>query len=125
MSLLAPRKGMSQEIIARTGFYTNLGTYLLLLLSDALRPGFVARYFSPHLFFLVTLVFGCWWVWVMKSPKDRKMFQLFGAGILAIVLSVIVWKFGEGFESYRILTFLLALGIPFALLSLIRSQTDD
>lgn len=125
MSFFKKEPNRYQEIIARTGFYTSLATYVLLLASDALRPGFVARYFSPHIFLLGAVIFGIWWMYKLEKYKDRKSFQMLGATLFALLFSVVTWTLGEGFEEYRILMVLIVFISPFSVLSLIRVTRSE
>lgn len=55
------------ETTYKIGFYTYLVAYVGFWLVDGLRPGFVARYVSVHIFLLVTLVFA--FLWMSKRPN--------------------------------------------------------
>lgn len=53
--------------VARTGFWTGLASYLVFWAADLARPGFVSRYFSVHLFLLMTLAFGGWMTYLESN----------------------------------------------------------
>ncbi len=106
--------------IAKTGFYVSLISYLLFWLFDSLRPGFVARSFSVHLFLLGAIGFGIWWGFIVKEYSDRPWAQLLVALILGMGLTVITWVFGEGLGAVRLLIAVTALFIPLLFWRLIR-----
>lgn len=106
--------------IAKTGFYVSLISYLLFWLLDALRPGFVARSFSVHLFLLAALAFGFWWSITVKEYKDRPFLQLAVVFILGIILAVITWIAGDGLGGVRLLIALISLFVPFLFWNFIR-----
>ncbi len=64
-----------QEAIAETGFFTSLLSYVLFWTLDVLRPGFVARFFSVHVFLVGLIVFGVWWGAVVEEYTDRPRLQ--------------------------------------------------
>lgn len=100
------------ERIAKTGFYVSLISYVCFWLLDVLRPGFVSRSISVHLFLFATLVFGIWWAVVVKEYTDRPWVQMLCAGAFGIILSVITWTFGEGFGAFRLIVVVTAFFIP-------------
>jgi len=87
---------------------------------DILRPGFVVRSFSVHLFFLATLIFGVWWAVIVKEYTDRPWVQMLAVTTFGIILSVITWLFGEGFGALRLIITLVALLSPFLFWRLLR-----
>lgn len=109
-----------QRTIAKTGFLVSLTSYLCFWLLDALRPGFVARYFSVHLFFLGALVFGVLWVKTDELATDHPRGHVLMAMLAGVVLGALVWISGEGFASLRIVITLLAALIPLMLLRLVK-----
>lgn len=117
------RDAPEQWVLAKTGFYTSLITYLLFLGVEALRPGFVARYFSPHICLLAIICFGAWWSFGPPA-SDRRFGHWPLATLFGFFLSVIVWRLGSGFEAYRILMALLGFLVPLAVLVLIRSPKN-
>ncbi len=108
------------QSIVKTGFYVSLTSYVIFWLLDAMRPGFVSRSFSVHLFLLAAIMFGVWWGIVVKEYMDRPWVQMCVTGILGIVLAVIVWIFGEQFGLLRLLITLLSLFIPMLFWNLLR-----
>ncbi len=109
-----------QERIARTGFFTAAVSYVSFWILDALRPGFVARYVSVHLFLLAAMIFGAWWAVSARSYRDWPFAQYVVAALFGIVLATVAWTLGAGFESYRLLAVLAALVTPATVLSLVR-----
>ncbi len=108
------------EKIAKTGFYVFLSSYLIFWLLDALRPGFVSRAFSVHLFLLLAFAFGLWWSVTVKKYTDRPLVQFGVVMILGIVLSVITWSSGQGLGTVRVLVSLVGLLTPVIFWNLVR-----
>jgi hypothetical protein len=106
--------------ISRTGFYTSIISYAGFWILDALRPGFVARSFSIHIFLLSAIVFGIWWAIVVKEYTERPWFEMLVAIIFGILLSVLAWVFGEGFGMFRFLIVIIAFFTPLLFLRLLR-----
>ena len=73
-------------MISKIGFYTSLVSYLVFWLADVVRPGFVTRYFSVHLFLVPLLLFGI--VWTGKLEEARQTQSWFHFIILLIFLSL-------------------------------------
>lgn len=111
-----------QERIAKTGFFTSAISYVSFWIVDALRPGFVARYLSVHLFLLAAVVFGAWWMATVREYRDWPFAQYGVAAVLGIVLASIAWTLGAGFESYRLLAVLAAFVTPATVLATVRSS---
>lgn len=109
-----------QERIAKVGFFTSAISYVSFWIVDAIRPGFVARYVSVHLFLLASIVFGAWWTMTVRTYRDWPFVQYLGAAIFGIVLATITWNLGAGFESYRLLAVLAALVTPAVVLAMVR-----
>lgn len=110
-----------QEPIARTGFFTSLCSYLVFWGLDLLRPGFVARYLSVHLFLLSSILFGYWWSKQAKKGKDLVFLQYATAILSGFFLAMVSWKLGEGLQEFRILFSVLSAALPLLFLRLIRS----
>ncbi|MBI4713963.1 hypothetical protein HY771_02150 [Candidatus Uhrbacteria bacterium] len=89
------------EIISRTGFYVSIVSYAVFWILDAILPGFVARSFSVHIFLLSAIVFGIWWAISVKEYTQRPWLEILCALVLGILLSVLTWIFGEGFDMFR------------------------
>ena len=111
-----------QTTISRTGFYVSLISYVVFWVLDILKPGFVARTFSVHIFFLSAIVFGIWWAVVVKEYTERPWFEMLVALVLGILLSVLTWIFGEGLGMFRFLIVLTAFFTPLLFLCLQSSQ---
>jgi len=109
-----------QASIAKTGFLVSLTSYVCFWLLDALRPGFVARYVSVHVFLLSSLLFGVWWVRLAETPIDHPRLHVVLALLLGILCLILVWRLGGGFGSLRILVSLLSFFIPLVVLRLVK-----
>ncbi len=110
------------HVIAKTGFYVSLISYAVFWLLDVMRPGFVARSFSVHLFLLAALIFGVWWGMTLKEYTDRPWVQILFTAIFGFFLSVITWGVGEGFGALRLVVVVIAFFIPFIVWRLIQKQ---
>jgi hypothetical protein len=100
------------SVIAKTGFYVSLVSYGIFWLFDVVRPGFVSRSFSVHLFLLAALIFGIWWGITVKEYMDRPWAQMPIAIVLGFALSVITWGAGEGFGALRLVVVVITFFIP-------------
>ncbi|EKD67451.1 MAG: hypothetical protein ACD_48C00395G0001 [uncultured bacterium] len=109
-----------QAAVARTGFIVSLTSYSLFWLCDILRPGFVARFFSVHLFLLGVILFGIWWGATVEEYTDLPRVQhifLFLSGIFA---AAITWNLGDVFGGWRFLVSVVALVAPVLVLRLVK-----
>lgn len=109
-----------QAAIARTGFMMSLVSYILFWGLDVIRPGFVARFFSVHIFLIGVIVFGVWWGSVVQEYIDRPVLQhilLFVCGIFAAVL---VWNLGSVFGGWRVIISLIACVFPVLVLRFVK-----
>ena len=60
-------------VIARTGFYVSVVSYLVFLLADLIKPGFVSNYMSVHWFLFAAIVFAVWWSYSQHAgPKSDR-----------------------------------------------------
>ncbi|MCX6714646.1 MAG: hypothetical protein NTX72_02440 [Candidatus Uhrbacteria bacterium] len=109
-----------QERIARTGFFVSLVSYAVFWLLDLLRPGFVARFFSVHLFLLGVIVFGVWWGSVVEEYADRTRVQYAILALCGIVCAVLTWNLGMVFGGWRVIVSLVALVVPVMVLRLLK-----
>lgn len=114
-------KRTSRQSIACTGYLTSVASYVLFLMVDALRPGFVARYFSVHIFLLAAILFGIWWVLVAEPKPGRAWSAWFLGTLFGILFAMVTWSLGTGFHEYRVLVTALAFFVPFLASSSIRS----
>ena len=106
--------------IAKTGFLVSIISYLIFFLFDLMRPGFVSRYFSIHLFLLAAVIFGICWVLQMKESKERAWLQYLTSIILGIIFSVMVWKAGGSLDEYHLLIIVIEFFVPLLILSVLR-----
>ena len=106
--------------MAQTGFLVSLVSYVLFWALDLIRPGFVARFFSVHIFLIGIMVFGIWWGSVVQEYTDRPQLQyvlLFLCGIFAAVLT---WNLGSVFGGWRVLISFVSFLIPVLVLRLLK-----
>ena len=120
--MLSFRTNNPSETIARTGFYVSVLSYIMFWLADTVRPGFVARYFSVHIFLIAILFFALWWSRSVENYVDRPIVQRAVAALLGVGLAMLVWNVGKGLVGFRFLTVALALFTPTILLRLIRNK---
>lgn len=125
-------------LIARFGFLAIFTLYLVLLLAEYLRPGFVAKNGNVHWLWAVMVLWvamdiGLRRFWSSRSlhSNDRESDRTsFGGVVWASVLSVIfgiflgliVWRLGEAFGGMRLLFAFAAAVTP---LFLVRSAATD
>ncbi|MFH1142127.1 MAG: hypothetical protein ABIH67_04145 [Candidatus Uhrbacteria bacterium] len=109
-------------VIAKTGFYTSLISYLVFLLAEYIKPGFVSNYMSVHWFLLATIVFAIWWGSQVKTAHDRASVQYIVSGLFGLVLAILVWQVGSELHEFRILSLILALTLPIVVLGVLRSS---
>ena len=111
------------ETLARTIFLTSISSFLVFLIADLLRPGFVSNYFSVHWILLVAVGSGLWWAIGKRNGEDRPVFQIVVAFFLGMALAMVAWRIGEGFGEYIFLVVVVAFLTPQCILHLIRSST--
>ncbi len=112
----------AQEQIAKTLFLTSVTSYGVFWICDVLRPGFVARYLSLHVFLLLAVVSGVWWAACVRTYQDWPLLQYVIAGVLGLVTMYFVWVVGEPFGDVRVLAAGLAFFVPIISLSLVRTS---
>ena len=111
-----------QEIIARTGFLVSLTSYLFFWALDLARPGFVARFFSVHIFLVCTMFFGLWWSRVVTVYNDRAGLERIFRLVCGVFLAVLTWSLTGVFGFERGGLTLIAFFVPWIVLKLIRSK---
>jgi hypothetical protein len=109
------------EEIAKTGFLTSISAYVLFWLMDLIRPGFVSRYFSVHLFLLTALIFGGLWASLIDEYIERAWIQWVVAFISGFPMAVLIWFSAEGLEGYRIPVVMISFFIPLLILRVLRT----
>jgi hypothetical protein len=109
------------RLMVATGYVVSLFSYIGFWIFDALRPGFVSRTFSVHLFLLSAVVFGVAWhaSGARTEGTPTRDYLLATGG--AAVLSAVVWNTGTGFGAFRILMTALAALLPYTVTALLRS----
>tara|TARA_Y100000031_G_C8113545_1_gene334692 strand:+ start:152 stop:487 length:336 start_codon:yes stop_codon:yes gene_type:complete len=109
-------------VIARTGFYVSTISYLVFLLADLIKPGFVSNYMSVHWFLLAAIVFAIWWGSRLESVRQRVSVQYAVSVLFGLIAAILVWKAGVDLEEFRILTVILAFALPSIILGVLRSD---
>ncbi|MBU0531122.1 MAG: hypothetical protein ABIG32_03065 [Candidatus Uhrbacteria bacterium] len=109
------------ETISRTGFIVSTITYIVFLLSDVIKPGFVSNYMSVHWWLLAAIVFAGFWSVTLKKTHDHPIIQYIVAGILGIIAAIFTWKIGADLAEFRILVTLIAFVLPMTVLAVLRS----
>jgi len=110
-------------VIAKTGFYTSAISYLIFLLAEYIKPGFVSNYMSVHWFLLATTVFAIWWSTSHDFPKSRRPVSFWTISILfGVLAAVLVWQVGSDLAEFRILSSILALALPITVVGVLRSS---
>jgi len=105
--------------IASTGFWASAVSYAVFWIADAMRPGFTARYISVHVFLLSAILLGVWGGF--EKHRERPLMLWMLAIGLGILVAVVGWSIGEGFEEYRVLVSMIGLFVPSICLALLRS----
>jgi hypothetical protein len=111
-----------QEAISKTCFLTSLTSYVMFWLMDLIQPGFVARYFSVHIFLLGIIFFGIWWSKVVEEYTDRPLLQVLVAYSFGFILSVITWNSAKELGMIRGLLVIIAFLIPLFVLKILKSK---
>ena len=101
-----------QSLIARTGFFVSLVSYAGFWALDLMRPGFVSRFFSVHVFLMGLLLFGLWWGATVEEYEDRTWIQHVVMVMFGMMLAMILWNVGEDFGSGRVVVAGIALATP-------------
>lgn len=99
----------------RFAFLASFITYLLLVLSEVLQPGFVSHYFSAHWLLLFSLILFALIVHRDENIEMRPWFGWIITTFVAFVFAVVTWRLGEPLNELRPLLTLIALALPFAM----------
>lgn len=124
--------------IARFGFLAIFILYLVLLLAEYLRPGFVATNGNVHWLWVAMVVWVAMDIGLRRFWSSRSLYSIdreedrtsFGGVVWAsmllivfgILLGFVVWRVGEAFGGMRLLFALAAAVTP---LFLVRSAVTD
>lgn len=106
--------------ILKIGFFTSIISYVTFWVLDLIRPGFVSRYFSVHIFLLSAIIFGFLWGKIMEQYEDRSYVQIIFGFIFGLVFSVLIWVFGKEYAELRLLISVVGFFIPLLVIRLIR-----
>jgi hypothetical protein len=109
-------------VTVKIGFYTSLISYIVFLLAELVKPGFVTNYMSVHWFLLTTILFAVWWGSLVKAKRSNKHVSFAVSIFLGLVLAVLVWQYGTDLAEFRILSSILALFLPPIVLGVLRSN---
>ena len=109
-------------IIARTGFYTSVVSYLVFLLADAIKPGFVSNYMSVHWFLFAAILFAVWWGSQPRKVSHLSYVPYVLSVLLGFIAAILVWNLGTDLENFRILSSILAFLLPPIVLGVLRSE---
>ena len=111
-------------VIAKTGFYTSVISYLVFLLAEYCKPGFVSNHMSVHWFLFAAIVFAIWWSKNHNLPKSGRPVIFWTISILfGLLAAILVWQVGADFQEFRILSLILAFLLPLTVLGVLRSRT--
>lgn len=110
-----------REEIAKTGFLTAFVSYIVFWGADLLKPGFVSRYFSVHIFLLAMVVFGIWWGHEIEEYCEKPLVQSTAAIISGIVVAVLIWGASSGLDSYRAALVIMGFVTPLLVLKVLKS----
>ena len=123
MALWKTSKENAQALLARTGFVMSVLSLIVFWLSDIVRPGFVSRYFSPHVFAVLAVLFAVWWLRTRtRKSKKRPWMRAVVLTFFSLLFLLICWVCGEGFGAFRILFSILAFFTPWLIVKLIDSK---
>src|SRR3990167_5403038 len=95
------------EPVARSGFFMSLISYDVFLFLDFVRPGFVSRAFSVHIFLVATLIFAVWWSRFNPQGRSKTFRQSLLAAIFAILAGVLTWNLTASLDDLRGLFFVI------------------
>lgn len=102
--------------IMKTGFLTAFISYIVFLLAEFLRPGFVSFIFSVHWFLLAMLIFGAlttFWPRASRfKPADLRLRPVLLALAVGLILGIMVWRSGAAFGDWRIFVTLAVAVAP-------------
>ena len=108
------------EQLAGTIFFTSLVSYIVFWILDALRPGFVSRYLSVHLFLLMGILSGAWFGSAVSSWKERSWLSYVFCCFFSILVGILCWIVGVDLGILRVWLVLFGLLTPWIFYLLIR-----
>ncbi len=123
MALWKTSKETAFALLAQTGFVVSVLSLVVFWLSDIVRPGFVSRYFSPHVFAVIAIVFAVIYLRARtQKEKKRPWVRVLLVSFFSVLFLLITWVCGEGFEAFRVLFSILAFFTPWLMVKLIDSK---
>ncbi len=114
------KRNFAIERLVRTLFFTSLVSYIVFWILDALRPGFVSRYLSVHLFLLVGIFSGALWGSKVDYFKERPWFSYILCGFFSFLAGILCWVVGEDVGMLRVWFVLFGFLTPWIFYLLIR-----
>lgn len=113
---------LSYESVAKTGFFVSVFSYVVFWGMDLLRPGFVSRTLSVHVFLASAILFGGWWLWYRSEPRFSSKISAVFSLLFGLLLLVLVLGFGTGLGEHQVPVAVLATILPSLTFRLIRSD---
>jgi hypothetical protein len=110
------------EIVLRTVFLTSLISFLVFLTLDLLRPGFVSRTISVHVFLAVAVVSGFFWSHLVKRVEEGKWPVSLFALIFGLAGIFVSWNFRADLSDYLVVVLPLAAIVPFLVIYLLHEK---
>lgn len=112
--------------VYKTGYLTFLASYILFILADFWRPGFVSWVFSVHWLLLAAVIFGVLWAWSSEINETRQN-RLLGILLklsLGVILLIVLWREGGVFGDFRIILALIGFFLPWLLPALLSANSE-
>lgn len=109
-----------KSTIAQTGFYTSLVSYIFFWMLDLLHPGFVARFFSVHIFLIGVIGFGVWWGSCVQEYTDHPRAQYAISIFCGVLFVIMTWNLTKEFDTSRVVISAIAFVVPIFILRLLK-----
>lgn len=106
------------EPLAKTGFYTSFISYLVFWSMDILIPGFVSRFFSVHLFLLMSILCVSIWGATIETYYPSRFGLSLGALSIGVLLCTVSFVVLDR-SLFSLFLSVMAFFIPFIVLRLI------
>lgn len=110
--------------VSGTAFVAFSAAYAAFWAAELVRPGFVSRFLSVHLFLIAAAASGAWHAARARRYRDRPLAQYATAFLLAPLAAYAAWRLGAGFGDGRLLAAALAAAIPVVIVPLLRSSSS-
>ncbi|TAK03563.1 hypothetical protein EPO34_00150 [Patescibacteria group bacterium] len=109
--------------VAATGLRASVAACLVFWTAELVRPGFVSRFLSVHLFLLSAFAFGAWYASRVERYRDWPLVQYAVAALLVPACAYAAWTLGQGLGDLRLLAAAFAALVPLLILPLARSSS--